>query len=144
VRFRRYTTETRRNYATDVGLLLRFFSSRGRDWRYATPRDLEDYEHWRRFAETNPERIGGAKWNRELAAIACLYTWAFGEQVVPRNPVAMKQVVGRSGEVLTVAAGKAKDARRSNVHWLTPRTWRRWIDVGYVAIPGRECRSRTG
>ena len=42
----------------------------------------------------------------------------------------MKQVRGRNGEVLTVAAARAKDARPSNVHWLTPRTWRRWIDVG--------------
>jgi integrase len=42
----------------------------------------------------------------------------------------MKQVVGRSGEVLSVPVARAKDARRSNVHWLTPRTWRRWIDIG--------------
>jgi integrase len=28
------------------------------------------------------------------------------------------------------AAARAKDARPSNVHWLTPRTWRRWTDVG--------------
>lgn len=42
----------------------------------------------------------------------------------------MRQVVGRDGEVITVPAARAKDARRSNVHWLTPRTWRRWIDVG--------------
>ena len=27
-------------------------------------------------------------------------------------------------------AARAKDARPSNVHWLTPRTWRRWTDVG--------------
>jgi hypothetical protein len=46
------------------------------------------------------------------------------------SPVVMKQVLGRYDEVLTVAAAKAKDARPSNVHWLTPRTWRRWIDFG--------------
>ena len=27
-------------------------------------------------------------------------------------------------------AARAKDARSSNVHWLTPRTWRQWIDIG--------------
>lgn len=27
-------------------------------------------------------------------------------------------------------AGKAKDAKRSDVRWLTPRAWRRWVDVG--------------
>jgi hypothetical protein len=42
----------------------------------------------------------------------------------------MKRTVGREGEMLTVPAARAKDARASNVHWLTPRTWRRWIDVG--------------
>ena len=42
----------------------------------------------------------------------------------------MKQVVGQEGGVLTVPAARAKDTRSSNVHWLTPRTWRRWIDIG--------------
>jgi hypothetical protein len=42
----------------------------------------------------------------------------------------MKQVRGRYGEVVTAPAARAKDARPSSVHWLTPRTWRRWIDVG--------------
>ncbi len=47
-----------------------------------------------------------------------------------RNPVAMRQVRSRNGDVVTVAAARAKDSRPSNVHWLTPRTWRRWTDVG--------------
>jgi hypothetical protein len=29
--------------------------------------------------------------------------------------------------VITVPAARAKDARRCNVHWLTTRTWWRWI-----------------
>ena len=78
----------------------------------------------------NPDRIGGAKWDRELAAFASLYGWAAKNGHVTRNPVAMKQVRGRNGEVVTAPAARAKDARPSNVHWLTPRTWRRWIDVG--------------
>ncbi|MGN9796332.1 hypothetical protein ACTMTU_35345 [Streptomyces sp. OZ13] len=128
--FRTYTPETRRNYATDIALLLTFLWSRGRVWAEATGRDLEDYEHWRRFAESNPERIGGAKWNRELAAFMSLFTWAVAERIVAGNPVAMRQVKGRNGGVLSVAHARAKDARPSNVQWLTPRTWRRWIDVG--------------
>jgi hypothetical protein len=115
-KFRRYTAETRRNYATDIGLFLTFLWGRGRGWAEATPRDLEDYEHWRRFAETNPGRIGGSKWDRELAAFTGLYGWAVANHHVSRNPVAMKQVVGRNGEVLTVPVARAKDARRSNVH----------------------------
>jgi site-specific recombinase XerD len=128
--FRGYTAETRRNYATDIGLFLDFLWSRGRGWAEAAGRDLEDFEHWRRFAESNPKRIGGSKWDRELAAFTSLYRWAVRHGAVARNPVAMKQVIGRNGAVLTVAEAKAKDARPGNVHWLTPRTWRRWIDVG--------------
>ena len=75
-RFRRYTAETKRNYATDIALLLTFLWGRGKAWTDAVERDLEDYEHWRRFAAENPDRVGGTKWDRELAAFASLYGWA--------------------------------------------------------------------
>jgi hypothetical protein len=52
--FRKKTTETRRNYATDICLFLTVLWSRGRVWTEATARDLEDYEHWRRFAAADP------------------------------------------------------------------------------------------
>ncbi|MFF3228938.1 site-specific integrase [Nocardia suismassiliense] len=130
LRFRSYTTETRRDYATDIGLLLRFLSGRGRAWTDAVTRDLEDYEHWRRFAVDNPVLIGRSKWDRELAAFASLFGWAAKEGYVQRNPLVLKRSVGRDGVVSTVAAARANDARRSNVRWLTPRTWRRWIDIG--------------
>jgi site-specific recombinase XerD len=128
--FRGYTAETRRNYATDIALLLTFLWGRGSSWADAVERDLEDYEHWRRFAAGNPNRVGGSKWDRELAAFASLYGWAARNGHVTRNPVAMRQVRGRNGEVVTAPAARAKDARRSSVQWLTPRTWRLWIDVG--------------
>jgi hypothetical protein len=90
--FRRYTAETRRNYVTDIVLLLTFLWGRGKSWADAVERDLEDYEHWRRFAAGNPNRVGGSKWDRELAAFASLYGWAAKNGHVTRNPVAMKQV----------------------------------------------------
>lgn len=128
--FRGYTAETRRNHVTDLRLFLTFLSNRDVSWTAATRNDIEDYEDWRRFAQQNPRRIGGAKWDRELSALASLYTWAANNQYVERSPVAMKRVIGRDGTTITVPAARAKDARRSNVHWLTPRSWRRWIDVG--------------
>ncbi|MCO1575531.1 hypothetical protein M8C13_07135 [Crossiella sp. SN42] len=128
--FRSYSVETKRNYTTDIALLLTFLWSRRRTWTEALARDLEDYEHWRRIAPENPERIGGSKWNRELAAFSSLFGWAAKTRWITHNPVATKQVMGRRGEVLTVPAAKAKDNRPSNVHWLTPRTWRLWTDVG--------------
>jgi site-specific recombinase XerD len=128
--FRRYTAETKRNYATDIALWLTFLWGRGRAWTEAATRDMEDYEHWRRFAAGNPGRIGGSKWDRELAAFTSLYGWAVSSGYLMRSPVAMKQVRARNGDVVAVAAARAKDARPGNVHWLTPRTWRRWVDVG--------------
>ncbi|MFF4617728.1 site-specific integrase [Nonomuraea jabiensis] len=128
--FRSCTVETRRNYATDIGLLLDFLWRRGRGWTEAREQDLEDFEHWRRKEETNPRRVGGTKWDRELAAFMHLYKWAVKYKVMPYNPAATTQVMGRHGQVLTVPEARAKDARPTNVHWLTPRTWRRWIDIG--------------
>ncbi|MFJ4184138.1 integrase [Kitasatospora sp. NPDC089509] len=127
--FRGYTTETRRNYATDLVMLLTFLWGRGRVWPEATSRDLEDFEHWRRFAEENPRRVGGAKWNRELAAFTALFTWAASQRIVESSPIALRRTAGRFGAV-SVPAARAADTRASNVHWLTPRTWRRWTEVG--------------
>ncbi|MGP3941886.1 hypothetical protein [Streptomyces sp. 6N106] len=104
--------------------------ARRKTWLEATSKDLEDYEDWRRFAVSNPRRIGGSKWDRELAAFVSLYSWAEKAGYVARNPIAMKQVVGGNGQAMSVPEQRADDARSSNVHWLTPRTWRRWIDVG--------------
>ncbi|WP_449475261.1 site-specific integrase [Streptomyces abikoensis] len=129
-RFRRYTTETKRNYVTDICLFLNFLWARGYAWNQALEGDLEDFEDWRRWSTDNPERIGGAKWDRELAALTGLYSWAEGRELIPRSPIAMKQVMGRNGDVLTVPAAKAKDAKKSDVRWLTPRAFRRWVDVG--------------
>ncbi|MFF2126590.1 hypothetical protein ACFVW1_14545 [Streptomyces olivochromogenes] len=102
--FRSYTKETKRNYyVTDDCLFLNFLWLRGKVW-----------------------------WNRELAALMSLYSWATkpGNGFMPRNPVPLHQAVGRHGQIVEVPDGKAKDARSSNVHWLTPRTFRLWVDVG--------------
>jgi len=119
-RFRAFTAETKRNYAGDIAMLVTALSARGKHWVEATARDLEDYEHWRRFAKQNPKRVGGSKWDRERAAFLHLYTWAEKRaHLIAVNPVEMM-----------AGGGKAKDTRPVNVHWLTPRTWRLWIDVG--------------
>jgi integrase len=82
------------------------------------------------YAVANPTLIGGSKWNRELAAFESLYSWAKREGYLRQNPILMKETTGRNGEVLRVPEQRANDSRPSNVHWLTPRTWRRWIDIG--------------
>ncbi|MFE5024018.1 site-specific integrase [Streptomyces sp. NPDC056656] len=104
--FRRYTAETKRNYATDIGLLLTSLWNRGKSWTEATAKDLEDYEDWRCRAKANGQRIGGSKWNRELAAFTGLYAWAARRGLTSRNPVAMRQVAGRNGR--GAVAGRAE------------------------------------
>ena len=111
----------RGNYATDIALLLTFLWGRGKAWTNAVERDLDDYEHWRRFARENPNRVGGSKWDRELAAFTSLYRLAVGHGHMAQSPVTTRQVRNRNGDVVTVAAARAKDSRSSNVHWLTPR-----------------------
>ncbi|MET9086426.1 integrase [Streptomyces sp. NPDC004237] len=129
-KFRGYEPETKRNYTTDIALLLTHLWTRGKSWVETEPRDLEDYENWRRFAPENPSPISGAKWDRELAAFLGLFKWAVRQGWISSNPVTMRQVVTPRGEVVEVADARANNARSANVHWLTPRTWRLWVDVG--------------
>ncbi|MFE4966193.1 hypothetical protein [Streptomyces sp. NPDC056660] len=50
---------------------------------------MDDFEFWRRTSADNLVRVGGNKWNRELAALMNLDTWAAkpGNKFVPRNPI---------------------------------------------------------
>ncbi|WP_410663477.1 hypothetical protein [Amycolatopsis sp. lyj-84] len=50
-------------------MFFSFLWQRGKNWDAATADDLLDFEDWRRRSPRNVARIGGAKWNRELAAL---------------------------------------------------------------------------
>ncbi|WPP32287.1 integrase [Streptomyces sp. CL7] len=113
--FRNLERESKRNYATDIRLLLEFLSSRGVPWRMATEQDLADFRNWRCEAPENPRRISGTKWEREAAAFTKLFTWG---KVYPL-PVDISR-----------REDQAADAVSSRVSWLTPRTWGLWSDVG--------------
>jgi anti-sigma regulatory factor (Ser/Thr protein kinase) len=131
--FRNLERESKRNYATDIRILLEFLSSRGVSWREATETDLADFRDWRCRAPENPQRISGTKWNREAAAFTKLFKWG---RVYPL-PVDVSRRENR-----------AADSVSSRVSWLTPRTWGLWSDVGLrghtragVAAPGWESRT---
>ncbi|MEV7480411.1 integrase [Streptomyces halstedii] len=113
--FRNLERESKRNYSTDIRLLLDFLSSRDVEWRKATQQDLDDFRDWRCEAPENPERIGGTKWDREAAAFTKLFKWG---QVRPL-PVDISR-----------REDQAADSVSSRVSWLTPRTWGLWSDVG--------------
>ncbi|MEU9291749.1 integrase [Streptomyces sp. NPDC048275] len=125
--------ESKRNYSTDMRLLLDFLSSRDVPWRRATQQDLDDFRDWRCDAPQNPERISGTKWDREAAAFTKLFRWG---KVHPL-PVDVSRREDR-----------AADSVSSRVSWLTPRTWGLWSDIGLrghtrAGIPGPGWDSRT-
>ncbi|WP_327172585.1 site-specific integrase [Streptomyces sp. NBC_01336] len=131
--FRNLERESKRNYSTDIRILLEFLSSRGLSWREATEQDLADFRDWRCRAAENPQRISGTKWNREAAAFTKLFKWG---KVYPL-PVDVSRREDR-----------APDSVSSRVSWLTPRTWGLWSDVGLrghtragVVAPGWESRT---
>ncbi|MGW2937919.1 site-specific integrase [Streptomyces sp. NPDC001156] len=128
--FAKLAPETKRNYTDDYRLFFDFLWERDKVWNQATDDDLADFEYWRTRACTNPGKIGGSRWNRALAALTRLYDWAERREYVARNPVLMRDFIGRTGEVIRVSQRRAKDAKTSNVHWLTPRAFRLWVNVG--------------
>ncbi|OKK09202.1 integrase [Streptomyces sp. CB02488] len=131
--FRNLERESKRNYSTDMRLLLNFLSSRDVEWLRATQQDLDDFRDWRCEAPENPEQIGGSKWDREAAAFTKLFKWG---QVHPL-PVDISRREDRAAHSVS-----------SRVSWLTPRTWGLWSDVGLRGhirggIPGPGWDSRT-
>lgn len=128
--FARLEQETKRNYTTDYCVFFDFLWRRDKHWDQATSDDLWDFEDWRTRSLSNPYRVGGARWNRGLAALGRLYSWAASQGYVRESPIETREAVGRRGQIVEVPAARAKDAKSSDVHWLTPRLFRRWVDVG--------------
>ncbi|TKA12264.1 integrase [Actinacidiphila oryziradicis] len=128
--FARLEHESKRNYTGDYCVFCNFLWSRGKSWNEATADDLWDYEDWRTRSPRNPKKVGGARWNRELAALTKLYSWAINHEYVLANPIVLRSAIGRNGEMISVPAARAKHAKTSDVRWLTPRAYRRWVDVG--------------
>ncbi|MEU6264084.1 hypothetical protein [Saccharopolyspora shandongensis] len=119
-------------------MFFNFPWQRGKNWCDAEVEDLLDFEDWRRWSPRNPERISGAKWDRELAALALLYKWAAAKKYVTVNPVLMREMLGRrvlscprSGQDRTTGHASGGDAefRAGAVDELTD---------GRLAPPGGE------
>ncbi|MEV6825565.1 site-specific integrase [Amycolatopsis sp. NPDC051102] len=145
-RFARLSPETKRNYVTDYRVFFDFLWQRGKCWSDATAEDLLDWEDWRRWSPRNERRIGPDKWNRELAALTKLYGWAVDACCIPSSPVTTREAISRNGDRVQVPAARARNARGSNVKWLTPAAFRLWRDVGLrgYGADGRRDRSWRG
>jgi site-specific recombinase XerD len=122
---------TREAYAKDYRLFFSFLWQRGKYWHEADPDDLLDWESWRRRSQEGG-RIGGSKWQRELAALRLLYEWAEKKGHIARSPVLVHAVRLRDGGTAMAADQAPRDVRCSDVKWVTPRTYRLWRDTGLL------------
>ena len=127
-RFGTLSPGTAESYAHDYRLFFTFLTQRGKNWCEAAEEDFRDWHNWRRLDKTNPRRIGGAKWNRELAALRLLYEWAHRKRHVVEAPAILRDL-------------RARDARASNVKWLTRRAFSKWRYVGLLGYSGGGLRS---
>jgi hypothetical protein len=122
---------TREAYAKDYRLFFSFLWQRGKYWHEADPDDLLDWESWRRRSQPG-RRIGGSKWQRELAALRLLYEWVEKKGHIARSPVLVHAVRLRDGGTVMAADQAPRDVRCSDVKWVTPRTHRLWRDTGVL------------
>ncbi|WP_199692392.1 site-specific integrase [Microbacterium telephonicum] len=125
---------TRQGYAADLRTFLNFLEEgrSGTAWSDATAQDHLAYMAWRR---EDPEgaRISDASWNREVAAVDRFYRWQLSQGNVRENPIPQRRRRPgrrRAKEEGTQPSTYAPGARRSDVHWLPPRSYRLWRDVG--------------
>jgi hypothetical protein len=123
---------TKEAYAKDYRLFFSFLWHRGKYWHEADPDDLLDWESWRRRGQQPGRRIGGSKWQRELAGLRLLYEWAEKTGHIARSPVLMHAVRLRDGTTAMVAEQGPRDVRSADVKWVTPRTYRLWRDIGIL------------
>jgi hypothetical protein len=122
---------TREAYAKDYRLFFSFLWQRGKHWHEADRDDLLDWESWRRRGQPG-QRISGSKWQRELAALRLLYEWAEKKGHIARSPVLVHAVRLRDGSTVMAADQAPRDVRCSDVKWVTPRTYRLWLEVGLL------------
>jgi site-specific recombinase XerD len=131
-RFSVRATGTQESYVRDYRLLFTYLWRQGRNWDQATAEDLADFEHWRRRDRNNPRRVGGAKWQRELAAFRSLYEWAAACGYIPASPVLLRTIRLPDGSGVQTPELAAGEVRASNVKWLTPRAFALWTRVGLL------------
>lgn len=80
----RRSTKTMRAYAYTALMLLRFLNARGLDLASATELDVQEFRRWR--LDDGDETVEEATWDRDAAAIGCLYDFLVRQGIVERRP----------------------------------------------------------
>lgn len=125
---------TQVTYAAIYRLFFSFLWQRGLNWDQVAPDDLEDWEDWRRRGLSNPSRISGNTWGKELAALRLLYDVAVAKGFVPASPVLMRPSRAADGSSTLVPELAPRDVKTSDVKWLSPRAYRLWWNVGLAGL----------
>ncbi|SIM72986.1 tyrosine-type recombinase/integrase [Micromonospora cremea] len=100
----RRSPKTMRGYAYTALMLLRFLQARGLDLASASEADLQDFRQWR--LDEAGQTVGEAAWDRDAAAIGCLYDFLLRQGVVDRRP--WRATTRRQR---TLASGTRRDMR---------------------------------
>ena len=115
---------SRRTYAIEIKTWLSFLWAQGVEWVDATERHFGAFLRWRTDPRINPAAVSGATWNKAVAALTLLSSWAVSQGHMPRSPI---PTAGRGRSRWGARSTNAKAQRN---RWVTPRTYRVWRDVG--------------
>jgi site-specific recombinase XerD len=124
-----------RAYGYDILVWVRFLEeARGRNLWAATRTDVAAFHSARRRNGAG-SRISAASWNRSVAAMEKLYTWAQTESLVSASPFTHRDVwrratAGRRGRIVARNDAFERGAKRSDVRFVSLEDYRRFRDVG--------------
>ncbi len=139
-RMRNASAGTRRKYAFAVAVWLGFLDAIGRAWHVADEEDVAGFKFWRMTDEANDRRVAGGTVLDDLVAISAFYRWA-GFRFGVNDPVARRQIPGPDPGTSTESFEAGPHiVRGSDVKWLDPAGYARWVDVGLrgLDLRGRE------
>jgi hypothetical protein len=120
-----------RAYGYDIAVWVRFLETAcSKTVWAATGADVDAFHRARRRQDAG-SRISAASWNRSIAALDKLYSWAQLEGLVPSSPFRHRHVwqQGHStGRVRSLARNES--AKRTDVRFVSLEDYRAFRDVG--------------
>ncbi|MFI9193004.1 hypothetical protein ACIG0A_27380 [Streptomyces californicus] len=114
-KWRNLRRESDKDYSYSLVVWLNFLHLLGVQWWEATDDHAEEFLFWRVTDPANGDRVQTNSFSRDLAGLKKFYKW-----------VGRKYGVANPFEDFDAPA----IARRSNVKWLDPAGFTRWLDLG--------------
>lgn len=124
----RRSAKTMRAYAYSVLMLLRFLRARGLDLASATEQDVLEFRRWR--LDDADETVSEAAWDRDAAAIGCLYDFLVRQGVVEQRPWR-----GTRRQQRSLSSGTRRDLRVRHME-LDQYLYFRDVGFGGLAVNG--------